>query len=67
MGNLNQHARAIPGVRIAAASAAMGQVDEDLDALDDNVVGPLTVDAGDKPDATSIALVARVVKTLRWR
>ncbi len=63
--NLDQHAGAIAGLRIAAAGAAVSQVDQNLNALDDNVVRLLALDVGDKADAAGIVLVARVVKTLR--
>ena len=36
--DLDQDARAVAGFRIAAASAAMREVDEDLQALGDDVV-----------------------------
>ena len=36
--DLDEHAGAVAGFRVAAAGAAMGQVDQNLDALDDDVV-----------------------------
>ena len=65
--DLNQHAGAIPGFRIAAAGPAVRQVDEDLDTLEDDVVRLLTVDAGDKAYAAGLVFMARIVKTLRGR
>ena len=67
MRNLNQDAGAIAGFRIAAAGAAVGQVDQDLDALADDVVGLLAIDAGDKADAAGVVLMLRIVKSLRSR
>ena len=65
--NLDQHAGAIAGFRIAAAGAAVRQVDENLDALDDDVVRFLALDVGDEADTAGIVFVARVVETLRRR
>ncbi len=42
--NLNQNAGAVAGFRIAAAGAAMRQVDQDLQALDDDVVRLLALE-----------------------
>ena len=65
--NLDEHARAIAGLRIAAASAAVRQVDQNLNALDDDVVGLMALDVSDEADPAGIVLVARIVKTLSWR
>ncbi len=65
--DLDQHSGAVAGFRIASASAAVGQVDQDLNALDDNVVRLLALDVGDEADAARIMLVAGIVKTLRGR
>ena len=62
--DLNQNAGAIAGLRIAAACAAMGQVEQNLYALHDDVVRFLALDVGDKANAAGIVLVARVVETL---
>ena len=65
--NLDQNARAVAGLRIATASAAMGQVDQNLDALENDVVRLPALDAGDKADAASVVLVLRAVQPLsRW-
>ena len=63
--NLDQYARAIAGLRIAAASAAVRQIDQNLDALQNDVVRFLAVDVGDKADAAGVVLVGRIVKSLR--
>jgi hypothetical protein len=51
---------------IAAAGAAMRQVDQNLDALDDDVVRPLALEVGNEADSAGIVLLARVVEALRW-
>ena len=65
--NLDQNSRAIAGLRIATASAAMRQVDQNLDALQDDVVRLPPLDVGDKADAASVMLVLRAVKSLSRR
>ena len=65
VGNLDQHAGAVAGFRVAAAGAAVRQVDEDLDALEDDVVGLLAVDVDHEADAAGVVLVARIVEPLR--
>jgi hypothetical protein len=42
----------------------MGQVDENLNALDDDVVRLLTLNVGDETDAAGVVLEARVVQAL---
>ena len=65
MRNLNQHARAIAGFRIAAASPAVGQVDEDLNAFGNDIVGAFAENVHDEADATCVALVPGVVQAGR--
>ncbi len=65
--NLDEHAGAVAGFRIAAAGAAMRQVEQNLNSLADDVVTFLAADAGDKPDAAGVVLVRRVVETLGGR
>ena len=62
--DLDQDARAVAGLRIAAAGAAMRQVDEDLNAFGDDVVRRLAVDVDDKADSAGVVLVARIVQSL---
>ena len=62
--DLNQDSGAVARFRIAAAGAAMRQVDEDLQSLDDDVVRLLALDVDHETDATSIVFVSRVVETL---
>ena len=59
--NLNGQPRAVARLRIAAAGAAMGQVDEDLNPLQHDVVRFLPLDVDDKAHAASVALIWRVV------
>ena len=65
--NLDQNARAVAGLRIATASAAMRQVDQNLDALQDDVVRFAPLDIGDKPDAAPVVLMLRAVESLSGR
>ncbi len=62
--DLNQDSRAIARLRIASASAAMSQVDEDLQSLDDDVMRLLALNIDDETDATSIVFVSWIVETL---
>ena len=67
MRHLQQQPGAVTGFRIAAACAAMGEVNQYLEPLLDNVVGLAALDVGDKADTASIVLVPRIVETLfRW-
>jgi len=64
MGNLNEDAGTIAGFRVAPARAAMGEVDQDLDALADDLMAFFAADAGDKAHSAGIMLITRVIKTL---
>ena len=55
--NLQQHAGAVAGARIASARAAMGQVVEHLHALAHDIVRALALDVDDEADATCVVLV----------
>ena len=65
--NLDQDARAVARLRIAARRAAMGQVDQNLEALADDVVALLAANAGDKPHAAGIVLIPWMIEPLRMR
>ena len=65
VGNLDQDAGAVAGLRVAARGAAMGEVDQHLEALADNLVALFAADVGDKPHAAGIVLIARVIEALR--
>ena len=67
MGNLNQDARAVAGLRIATRRAAMGQVDEDLKPLADDLVALFAANAGDQTHTAGIVLIPWVIETLRLR
>ena len=65
--DLDQHTRAVAGFRIAATGAAMRQVDQNLDALCDDVVRPVPGDVHDESDAARIVFVRGVIQTLGLR
>ncbi len=67
MRDLDQQAGAVAGHRIAAAGAAVRQVDQDLDALEDDVVRLFPFDVGHKADAAGVALAGGVIQALRGR
>jgi hypothetical protein len=64
---LNQHTSAVSGFGITTAGPAVGQVDEDLNSLLNDLVAFVSANAGDEPHTAGIVLIRRVVKTLRWR
>jgi hypothetical protein len=45
----------------------VGQVFQDTQALADNFVAFATLDVGDKPDATGIVFIGRIIQALFWR
>ena len=55
---------AVAGFRIAAASAAMHKVLQDLQALQDDVVRRLAVDVDDEANSAGVVFVGGIVKTL---
>ena len=57
MRELNCNAGPVARLRITATRAAMGEIDKDLNALCDNLVGFLTIKVCDEADATGIVLV----------
>ena len=67
MRNLEENSRAIASLRIAAACAAVRQVDENLYAFENDLVRFLAFDVGYETDAAGIALIRGVVKPLRCR
>ena len=64
MRNLQEHAGAVAGARIASACTAMGQVVEDLDALAHDIVRALTLDVDHEADPACVVLVSRRVEAL---
>ena len=63
--NLDQDARAVAGLRVAAGRAAMGEVDEDLEALADDLVALLAANARDQSHAAGIVLIPWMIEALR--
>ena len=64
VGDLNQDACAVAGVRLAPARAAVLQVLEDLQRLLQDRVRPAALDVDDEADAAGVVLVARVVQAV---
>ena len=64
---LQQHAGAVARVHLAAAGAAVQQVDRHFERLPDELVRPLALDVHDEPDAARVVLEARVVQPLGAR
>jgi len=62
VGCLNDEASPITSVGIAPTGAPVGQVEEDLQALLEDPVGPLPGDVGDDANPTAGVLVLRVVE-----
>ena len=65
--NLDQDAGAVAGFGVAAAGAAVSQIDQDFDAFDDDVVRFVALDVGDEAYPTGIVLMTRVIETLSGR
>ena len=65
--HLEQDAGAVAGVRLAAAGAAVQEVDQDLERLAHDRVRAPPLDVHDEADAAGVVLVARVVETLGGR
>ena len=62
---LQQHAGAVAGVRLAAARAAVQQVDDHLERLPHDPVRPAALDVDDESHAARVVFLARVVEALR--
>ena len=67
MGHLHEDAGAVAGVRLAAAGAAVFQVEENLDRLLDDVVRFAVVQVDDEADAARIVFVPGVIQPLPGR
>ena len=61
VGDLDEDARAVAGVDLAAAGAAVLQVLERDDPVPDDLVRLLAIQPHDKADAAGVVLVLRVV------
>ena len=64
MRNLNENACAVPGLRVAAASAPVRQVDQNLNALQDNIVRPVAIDIRHETQAAGIVFLTGVIEPL---
>jgi hypothetical protein len=62
--NLDHHARAVTGVRLGAASAAMIQPAQRRQALGHHIVGPPPGNVDDERDAARVVFVLRLVEAL---
>ena len=65
MRDLDGDAGAVAGFRIAAAGAAVRQVEEDLNPLQDDVVRLLAFDVHHEADTAGVVLQRGVIKALR--
>ncbi len=64
---LDENARAIAGVGLAAASAAMVEIQENLKCLADDRVRLLAFDIDDEADPAGFVFEAWIVQALLWR
>ncbi len=67
VGNLNEDAGAVARLRVATRRAAMGEVDENLEALADDLVALFAADAGDQAHAAGIVFIPWMIEALRLR
>ena len=65
MGHLDEDARPVPGVDLAAAGAAVQEVLEDGEGLAHDGVGLSPLDVHDEADAAGVVLVSGIVEALR--
>jgi hypothetical protein len=65
--DLDQDAAAVAGLRIRPDRAAVVEVQEDLEALRDDLMGPAVLHVGDEADAAGILLARRIVQALGRR
>ena len=63
--HLNQDAGAVAGVDLAAAGAAVFEVDQHLQGLPDDGVRAAALHVRDEPDAAGVVLMSRVIQALR--
>ena len=67
MGDLDQDARAVAGVVLAAAGAAVVEVDQRGQAVADELVRLPPLEVDDEADAAAVVLVLGVVEALGVR
>ena len=65
--NLDQNAGAVAGLRIAAAGAPVRQIDQNLNALEDDIVRLVPGNIGHKTDAASIVFLLGIIEALSRR
>ena len=65
--HLNQNAGAVTRIGLAAAGAAMQQIDEDLEAARNHAVRGAPRDVDHEPDAACVVFVGRIVESARLR
>ena len=61
---MNEKASAVAGFGVATAGTTVGQIDQNLDALRDDVVGAMPLDIDDKANATGVVLMCWRVEAL---
>ena len=64
MGDLQQNAGSISGLRVTATGSPVAQVQQDFQGLANNLVGPSPIYVGNKANATAILFELRIIKTL---
>jgi len=67
IGNLNQNPGAVANQRVCAHGAPVIEIDQNLKAAGNHLMGFSALDIGHKPHAARIMLVARIVQTLLFR
>ena len=67
MGHLQQHAGTVAGIGFATAGAAMVEVDQDLQALLNQVMGLAPLDVRHEPDAAGLVFKLRIIEPLLGR
>jgi hypothetical protein len=65
--NLDEHSGTVASLGIAAARTTMREIDQDLNALLNDLMALFAANARDKSHAAGIMLVRRIIKTLRRR
>jgi len=60
--NLNEHARAVAGIRLASTGATVEQVLKRGDRVTDKLVRPLALEVDDEPHSAAIVLVLRAIQ-----
>jgi hypothetical protein len=63
--NLDEDACAVARLRVATGGTAVGEVDEDLKTLADDVVAFVAANVRDQTHAAVVVLVLRMIQTLR--